>query len=146
MMPQPNIRLYIILSGILLVVFLAVILIPLGRKTAELPAGQTFPTPTSVGVAPSDEHDSSVVETVDFTGVAEKELPPAVLEETSQKQDLRYRTPISFNTFIIDFDYAEDRFVVTLSEPTEQSRQEFNDWKAANYPAIPANQFNFRSN
>ena len=141
-MHQPNIRLYLILSGILVIILVAIFIIPLGRRGVNQPPGETVPTPTSIATAPIDEHGSTVA-TVDFTGVAEEELPDNVAEQTSQKQDLRYRTPLTLSTFVIDFDYNQDKFTVALNEPKDQSRQEFNDWKNANYPAIPADQFIF---
>ena len=125
-MHQPNIRLYLILSGILVVILVAVFIIPLGRRGVNQPPGETVPTPTSIATAPIDEPGSTVA-TVDFTGVAEEELPDNVAEQT----------------FVIDFDYNQDKFTVALNEPKDQSRQEFNDWKNANYPAIPADQFIF---
>ena len=142
-MQQPNIRLYLILSGILLVIFLALVIIPMGRRAINQPTGEAFPTPTTGGTAPI-EGQSPTIAQADFTGAAEEELPKEVTDQINQKQDLRYRTPISLNTFIIDFDYGEDKFTVTLSEPKGQSLQEFNEWKTANYPAIPANQFLFK--
>lgn len=142
---QPNIRLYLILSGILLVIFLALIIVPLGRRAINQQQSEAFPTPTSVVggplTPPADGHETIVP--ADFTGAAEEELPKEVTDQINQKQDLRYRTPISLNTFIIDFDYAEDKFTVALSEPKNQSLQEFQDWKTANYPAIPQDQFIF---
>src|SRR3990167_10961089 len=72
-MHQPNIRLYLILSGILVVILVAVFIIPLGRRGVNQPPGETVPTPTSVATAQIDEHGSTVA-TVDFTGVAEVDL------------------------------------------------------------------------
>src|SRR3990172_5935873 len=105
-MHQPNIRLYLILSGILVIILVAIFIIPLGRRGVNQPPGETVPTPTSIATAPIDEPGSTVA-TVDFTGVAEEELPDNVAEQTSQKQDLRYRTPLTLCTFVIDFGYNQ---------------------------------------
>lgn len=140
-MHTPNIRLYFILSGILVIILVATFIISLSRRAVNQPPGETFPTPTFVETAPVDEHGS--IATVDFTGVAEEELPESLADQVSQKQDLRYRTPLTLSTFAIDFDYGQDKFTVALNEPKDQSRQEFNDWKNANYPAIPIREFIF---
>jgi hypothetical protein len=143
-MNPPNIKLYLILSGALLVLFLALIIVPLGRRAINQPPAETFPTPTSIDGRQLPADQSPMIETADFTGAADEELPKEVTDQINQKQDLRYRMPLSLSTFIIDFDYGEDKFTVALSEPKNQSLQEFEEWKSANYPAIPTNQFIFK--
>lgn len=143
-MPKPNIKLYLILSGVLAVILLIIVIIPLNRRPKSSNNGSSFPTPTTIDSAnqPGNKVERPI-ETKDFTGVEEEALPAEVLNQSGQKQDLRYRTPLTLTTFTIDFDYAEDKFIVNLSEPKDVALKEFEEWKKNNYSFIPMDQFIF---
>jgi len=141
-MQPPNIKIYLMISGALIVLFLIVTFVPFGKKSTDQEQQINFPTPTSVEIDKSAV--APTIEPGDFTGVAEEELPAEATNLSLQKQDLRGRLPLELSTFTIDFDYSEDRFVVTLIEPKDQARVEFENWRSANYPALNISQFNFR--
>ena len=146
-MNPPNIKIYLIISGSLIVLFLVVTFVPFGKKTVNKPSGN-FPIPTTYEINPPPYLEPTVgipyIEPVEFTGVKDIELPPEVLERSNQKQDLRKQVPFNTGLFQIDFDYSEDKFIVTLTEPKVDNRTQFDNWKQNNYPTIPINQFNFR--
>ncbi|MDO9028040.1 MAG: hypothetical protein Q7U68_04175, partial [Candidatus Roizmanbacteria bacterium] len=109
----------------------------------QLPTTNQYPTPTLVELNDQSAIDNQqlTIPASDFTGVAEEELPPAVLDASLQKKDLRQKTPFNLSTFTIDFDYNEDKFVVTLKDPKDQAQKEFEGWRTANYPGLGVEQF-----
>jgi len=144
-MENSNFKVYLGISIALVVLLILILIIPFSKKsTNNNPSPSTnFPTPTSVQTNSTDLTNSTSIP-ADFTGVAEEELPQAVVDAAYQKQDLRKQLPIILTSFKIDFNYAEDKFIVTLNEPKDQSRNEFNLWKNNIYPGIEMNQFNFQ--
>ncbi len=144
-MPTPNIKVYLAISGVILVLFLIVTFIPLGKKSTTNQEQNNFPTPTTVEINQSQDNEQTpTIEPVDFTGVAELEVPQETVNLSLQKQDLRSKVPLDLSTFTVDFDYNEDKFVVTLNDPKDQARSEFENWRNTNYPSLGNNQFNFR--
>ena len=151
-MQTPNIKIYLAVSGVLIVLFLIVTFIPFGKKPTnnQPPGTNNFPTPTSIEIIPSPVTNpptggqTPTIEPADFTGVKEEELPPETAKISLQKQDLRSKLPLNLSTFSIDFDYSEDKFVITLKDPKDQARQEFENWRKANYSALVITQFNFK--
>ncbi|KKP67209.1 MAG: hypothetical protein UR63_C0019G0003 [Candidatus Roizmanbacteria bacterium GW2011_GWC2_35_12] len=145
-MPQPNIKVYLLVSGLLIVLFLVVTFVPFGKKTINK-VNKYSPIPTTVEVNPPPYLEPTIgapyIEPVEFTGVKDIELPPEVLERSTQKRDLRITTPFDTGLFRIDFDYSEDKFLVSINEPRKDNLKQFEDWKRNNYPAIPINQFIF---
>lgn len=141
-MDNSNMRVYLGISIALVVLLILVIIIPFSRKPVinNQSVITNFPTPTSVEFSPSQSNSAPA----DSTGVAEEELPAVVVDASTQKQNLRGQLPMTLSSFSINFNYAEDRFVVTLNDPKDQSRTEFNLWKNNTYPAIEMNQFNFQ--
>jgi len=142
-MQNPNFKLYLGISFALVIIFILIIIIPFSKKTTNTSNStpSTFPVPTSVII----NNNSSLNTTpANSTGVVEEELPQAIVDAATQKQDLRSKLPVSLSSFSIDFNYSEDKFVVTLNEPKDQSRIEFNQWKSNTYPGIDINQFNFQ--
>ncbi|MBI5127420.1 hypothetical protein HZA76_03105 [Candidatus Roizmanbacteria bacterium] len=144
-MPTPNIKVYLAISGIIIILFLIITFVPFGKKPTINQEENNFPTPTTVETTqPQDNGLMPTVEPVDFTGVAEQEIPEETVNLSLQKQDLRGRIPLDLSTFSVDFDYGEDKFVVTLKDPKDQARSEFENWRSTNYPSLGNNQFNFR--
>lgn len=136
-------RIYLILSGVLVVLFLAFMFIPFGKKNSpdQSQVDTTYPTPTKVQAI-----NPTVLPTIaiaPFTGVKDVSLPPALADEATQKKTLRDKTPIQLSTFSVSFDYSQDKFTVSLVSPKDQSLKEFQNWRQSNYPAIPLDQFVF---
>ena len=144
-MNTPNLKLYIGISAGLLLVFIILVVFPFGKKSInnQSPIINNFPTPTTVEISNQSAIEPTIPSS-DFTGVAEEELPQSVVDLSTQKQQLRSQIPFDTGLFSIDFDYGEDKFVVTLNEPKDQARTEFNDWLKNNYPVLNINQFNFK--
>lgn len=144
----PNIKIYLVLSGILVVVFVALLLIPLNRNQQQNANNHTVPTPTTIE-ANSFSNPTVVLTPTQappaaFTGAKVEPLPTGIVDQVSQKQELRGKVPLSLTTFYIDFDYSQDKFVVSLNDPKAQSLQEFQSWKSQNYPAVTMDQFIFK--
>lgn len=147
-MDNSNIKVYLGISFALIILFVLIIVVPFSKKPANNQSSPTnnFPTPTSVEVnsLPNNQvTNNQATSTIpaDFTGVAEEELPPQVLDAALQKKDLRQKTPLDLTTFVINFDYSEDKFVVTLKDPKDQAQREFEGWRVANYPGLGVEQF-----
>jgi len=149
-MPTPNFKVYLAISGVLIVLFLFVVLAPFGKKSINNQQStiSNYPSPTSVllppNQLPNQNPSSPPISPADFTGVAEEELPTQVVDASLQKQDLRRSVPLDTGLFQITFDYAEDKFTVTLAEPKTENRAQFDQWRQTNYPAIDISQFNFK--
>jgi len=152
-MNNSNIKVYLGISFALIILFILILVIPFSNKKIS-PQKTTTPSlnqpfPTSVEINPTNQpqitnDQSPHTISADFTGVAEEELPKQIIDLAAQKKDLRQKTPLSLSTFTIDFDYGEDKFVVTLKDPKDQARREFENWKTSNYPGLGSEQFNFR--
>jgi len=142
-MNNPNIKIYLAISFALIVLFILILIVPFSKKTINNNPQPTIsvPFPTSIETNSTGSTDDSTNIPVDFTGVAEEELPPEVLDTSLQKKDLRQKTPLDLSTFIIDFDYGEDKFVVSLYDPKDQAQREFENWRTINYPGLGAEQF-----
>lgn len=140
-MDNSNIKVYLGISVALVVLLILIIVIPFSKKSSSSlrPTPYTLLSPTPYTLPPTPLNVSA-----DSTGVAEEELPQEVVDASYQKQDLRNQLPISLSSFSIDFNYAEDKFIVTLNDPKGQSRNEFNQWKNNTYPGIEVSQFNFQ--
>ena len=143
-MDNSNIKLYLGISFALIVLFILILVIPFSKKTTNnnLQPTTSVPFPTSIETDSTDSTNSTDSNVpADFTGVAEEELPAQVLDTSLQKKDLRLKTPLDLSTFIIDFDYSEDKFTITLKDPKDQAQREFESWRTANYPGLGAEQF-----
>lgn len=137
-MDNSNIKVYLAISGALIVLFILILVIPFSKKpTATLQPTPYTPRPTIVDTGGQDPVSVPAV----FTGVAEEELPSQTIDLSLQKQDLRQKTPLDLSAFIIDFDYSEDKFIVTLKDPKDQSQKEFESWRTTNYSGLGAEQF-----
>jgi len=136
-----NKKIYLILLPILLIIILFFLFFSI-RKT-KLPT-TVVPSPTSIYptkfvVAPSPT--PTLIPPASFTGVLEETLPPATLDLSNQRRELRKKTPLVETYFTVTFDYGEDKFLVALKEPKDQSKIEFEKWRIVNYQAIPPDHF-----
>jgi len=147
-----NIKSYLLISGVLIILFLLVIFYPINKKSYNQQVIENyFPTPTKIEtrkktlISPSVSLPTTIIiSPVDFTGVLEEETPQEVKDQAIEKQTLRKLTPFNSGLFKIDFDYREDKFIVELSEPKEKNKQEFSKWIKDNFPNLKENQFNFK--
>jgi len=146
MMQNSNFKVYLGISIALVVLLMLILIIPFSKKTSssQQTSNDDLITPTSVEINPSQTDGQLTSVPAQFTGVNEEELPQEIFDASTQKQDLRSLLPISLSSFSIDFNYEQDKFTVTLSEPKDQSRTEFDQWRSNTYPAIDINQFNFQ--
>lgn len=144
-MDKPNFKIYFILALALGILLILILILSYIRKNREgITPPPEFPTPTSVEfpsnitptsqLTPPESHPT-------FTGVLEETLPPDIQALSDQNQALLRKTPLYQPLFNIDFDYGEDKFIVSLNDPKDQARTSFEDWLKDNYPAIPLDRF-----
>lgn len=135
---KPNLKLYAILIIILVVLFILVAIFPNSKRQEKTIQKPIIPTPTAFQFLPTPTiiHPTS-------TGGSE-EVPQETLSFATQKQNLKKRTPLTQNGFTITFDYSNDVFIVTLSEPKNSNRETFDSWLKQTYPAIPITKFVFK--
>lgn len=144
-MPRPNIKLFYFLFAILVILLTIIAVIPVGvRRIKEQTNNSPSPTTSPILETPGSLEPTPTIVIQEFTGVEEEILPETVANLVSQKQQLRYRTPITQANFTIDFDYSEDKFIVDLHEPKDQALREFENWIDDNYSSITPDQFIFR--
>lgn len=149
-MDNSNIKLYLAISGALVVLLILVLVIPFSSKKTtnnnlQPTTSPLFPTSIETGSTDStDSTDSTKKLTpipADFTGALEETIPKQIVDLAAQKKDLRNKTPLVLSTFTIDFDYNTDKFTVTLKDPKDQAQKEFGSWRTANYPLLGVEQF-----
>lgn len=146
-MDNSNIKIYLAISGALIVLFILVLIIPFSsKKTVNNESSTTnqnpFPTLIETGSSSTGSTNKALTPIpADFTGALEEKIPQPIIDFAAQKKDLRLKTPLSLSTFIIDFDYSEDKFNLTLKDPKDQSQKEFDSWRTTNYPLLGNDQF-----
>lgn len=145
-MDNSNIKVYLAISGALIFLLILIIIIPFSKKS---PSSSLTPTPnsiqpTSVKTDSAGSISPSTVPVSDFTGAVDEPIPQTIIDRASQKKDLQSKVPLELSTFSIDFDYGEDKFIVTLKDPKDQAQKEFESWKNTNYPGLGNEQFLFR--
>jgi len=150
-MNSQNIKVYLAISGALIVLLILIIIIPFSsKKTTNKEPSNTnqVPFPTSIetgstGVNNSTSSTNSALTPIpaDFTGALDEKIPQQVIDLAAQKKDLRSKVPLDFSTFTIDFNYSEDKFIVSLKDPRDQAQKEFESWRTINYPGLGVEQF-----
>ena len=146
-MDSQNIKVYLGISFALIILFILILVIPFSKKNPTENKGNTGsstnqPFPTSIDVYPTASSNKELNSVpADFTGVAEETIPQLIVDLSDQKKDLRQKVPLNLTAFLIDFDYNEDKFVVFLKDPKEQSQKEFESWRTSNYSGLSAEQF-----
>ncbi|MFA6532716.1 MAG: hypothetical protein WCT22_01825 [Patescibacteria group bacterium] len=146
-MDNSNIKMYLAISGALIVLLILIILIPFSSKKTSTqdkttnPNGQLFPTSVDSNPLKVVNQVTPITIPADFTGVIEEKIPQPIVDLAAQKKDLRSKVPLSLSTFTIDFDYAEDKFTVALKDPKDQAQKEFESWRILNYSLLDSNQF-----
>lgn len=150
-MDSQNIKVYLAISGALIILFILIIIIPFSKKpltTNNQPLVTDYPLPTTVqtnSTASTDSTDSTDLTPApikaSFTGAINEPVPQNIVDLSNQKKDLQQKLPLDLSTFTIDFDYSEDKFIVTLKDPRDQAQKEFENWRTGNYPGLSAEQF-----
>ena len=145
-MNNTNIKVYLAISGALIFLLILIIIIPFSKKTptkSNTTDLTTQPFPTSVEINPtastSEQQSNSIP--ANFTGVVDEPIPQQIVDLSSQKKDLLQKVPLNLSTFSIDFDYGQDKFVVTLKDPKDQAQKEFEKWRITNYTVLSTGQF-----
>ncbi|MEK7597882.1 MAG: hypothetical protein AAB441_04525 [Patescibacteria group bacterium] len=150
-MDSQNIKVYLGISFALIILFILILVIPFSKKPSPYsPTPSPYsPFPTSIETNPTDSTDSTdltdstspIVVPADFTGVLEEPVPQQIIDLAAQKKDLKSKVPLNLTSFLIDFDYNEDKFVVFINDPKDTAQKEFESWRGANYPGLRAEQF-----
>ena len=148
-MDSQNVKVYLAISGALIVLLILVIIIPFTKQKPvtspkQQPVTNLIPTTVETNQSPVTNNQSLTPIPADFTGAIDEKIPQQVIDLAAQKKDLRSKVPLSLSTFAIDFDYGEDKFTVTLKEPKDQSQKEFESWRTTNYPGLGVEQFLIR--
>jgi hypothetical protein len=106
---------------------------------------QTRLTPMLTSITPIiDQSITPNLTPIEFTGVKEEPIPQEMVDFSKQKLSLMQKLPLKTEDFSIDFDYDNDRFVVKLNPPHEDSQKKFDDWLKNSYPSIPKDLFLFQ--
>jgi hypothetical protein len=152
-MDLQNVKVYIAVSLALIVLLVLIIIIPFSSKkpSSSLTPNSLTPSPSSIfptsvktgsiTLVPNNLTPSPSPISPGFTGALDETIPPKLIDSTNQKNDLLSKVPLSLTTFTVDFDYSDDKFIVTLKEPRDQAQREFESWKAANYSGLNSEQF-----
>jgi len=106
---------------------------------------QTRLTPLPTSITPIiDQSITPDLTPIEFTGVKEEPIPQEMVDFSKQKISLMQKLPLKTTDFAIDFDYDNDKFVVKLNPPKEESQKKFEDWLKNSYPSIPKDLFLFQ--
>lgn len=145
-MDSQNIKVYLAISGALIVLLILIIVIPFTKQkpvTSPQQPGSNLPLPTTVETNQSPGTNNPTPATIKaaFTGAVDEPIPQQVINLATQKKDLKSKVPLNLSTFSIDFDYSTDKFVVALLDPKDQAKKEFESWRTSNYPGLGSEQF-----
>lgn len=145
---QNNFKIYLLIFFFLVFLFILIILLPINKNsktTGKINNQMPTPTPVKISSAKNNTSLSPTLIPPAFTGGGELELSQEELDLSLSVQDLRKKTPLIEENFMITYDYQEDKFIVSLSGNDKISRNEFEKWRQQNYPNIPNNEFIFEN-
>ena len=113
-----------------------------------LPNGKQLPTSFQIPASPTSANPinglTPTLIPLHFTGGnLTQDLPTDVKLFSQQKTDLRRKAPLTLPFGTISFDYTNDKFILTLVEPKDQSQTSFNTWLQQTYPALTEDAFIF---
>jgi hypothetical protein len=150
---------YLILIPVLFLFFIILMILTLALQNRKKIGEQVVPSPTPTAsfptthprtktrLTPSPTLTPTITPTPippTFTGVKEEPIPQEMVDFSKQKLSLMQKLPLKTEDFSIDFDYDNDKFVVKLNPPHEDSQKKFDDWLKNNYPSIPKDLFLFQ--
>jgi hypothetical protein len=140
---KPHILVYVglILILVVLVILVSIISLPQSKKFNISPSIKPIPT-ISNHLQPIITITKPPLLSPTGTGASE-EIPKAVEDAATQKQNLKKILPLQQANFKITFDYANDKFIVALTEPKNSSKLIFFAWLKNNYPLISISKFIF---
>ena len=149
---------YLILIPVLFLFFLILVILTLALQNRKKTGGQIAPSPAPTLSFPTTlprvktrlTPPPTLTPTITPTPIpptstgAKGEIPQQTVDFSQQKLSLMQKLPLETEDFSIDFDYDNDKFIVKLNPPKEDSQKKFNDWLKNNYPSIPQSQFIFQ--
>ena len=147
-MDSQNIKVYLAISGALIVLLILIIVIPFTKQkpvtNLQQPINNLIPTTVETNQSPDTNTPTPATRKAGFAGALDEPVPQNIIDLSNQKRDLQSKVPLNLSTFSIDFDYGEDKFIVSLKDPRDTAQKEFESWRGANYPALGSEQFTFR--
>ncbi len=133
-MPKPNTLIYAILIIILLGLIFLFTLISSRKSTIQkIEPSHIKITSYPTAAAPTIE--------IKKTGAIIEALPSEVVNAVAQERNLRKKTPFKEAEFSVEFDPANDKFIVILTEPKDKNKFAFVNWLKNNYPLVSLNRF-----
>lgn len=147
-MDSQNIKVYLAISGALIILLILIIVIPFTKQkpvtNPQQPVTNLIPTTVETNPSASSgqaNNPSPATIKAGFTGALDEPIPQQIVDLAAQKKDLKSKVPLSLSTFSIDFDYSQDKFVVTLKDPKDTAQKEFESWRTVNYSGLGADKF-----
>jgi len=143
-MNNKHVKFVIIPFFILVVLLLIYFLVTYGKKTPQKNKSLPFsPSPTIDKLIQQQKITPfPTLIPLSFTGAAaDPEIPAEELDISTQKYNLRKKTPLKQQGFSIFFDYSTDKFNVLLQEPKTITQASFSAWLIQKYPSIPLDRF-----
>ncbi len=138
-------RIYFALGGVLIFILVLTLVVKTTKNrpktVAPTPTPINNPIPTVYDLKKTIKPTETPAPLPSQTGGLGPQEDEATKKLSEQKQELRFKTPLTQPNFTITFDYSQDKFMVSLKEPKEQSKTKFSEWLVNNYPAIPIDRF-----
>ena len=144
---KPEIKLYYVIPLVFLVILIVIVLLIPSNKQPIKKTGNTGLQPTILFPTQIIIDKTSPIPTIatTFTGaIKEQNIPKEQVDLATQKKELRKKTPLKQDAFTVTFDFASDKFVVTLNDPKDTSRTIFEAWLKTNYSGLPLDRFTFK--
>jgi len=139
---------YLIFIPVLFLFFIILMVFTLFLQNRKKTVGKIIPSPNptlffptthqgaKTRLTPKPTLTTNIIPTTilpTFTGVEEEKIPQEIVDFSQQKLNLIQRLPLKTTNFSIDFDYENDKFIVKLNPPKEESQKKFEDWLKNNY-------------
>jgi hypothetical protein len=147
-MSKSALKFYVVPGIVALVIIVILLLIPINNKKIVI---KNDPSPTIVinlptkALIPNKTMSPTLIPPQSFTGAnINQEIPQELRTVGEQKTTLRRLTPLTLSFGIIEFDYENDQFILTLNSPKDEAQNTFNIWREQNYSALSQEQFAIR--
>lgn len=133
----------LILIGIFIILLFIFIFSSMINKSSNIPP-ETTPLSPTTGTIPVIPTISDIP--VTFTGQKDDELPKEKAEEINKSFELRQKVPLETESFLLDYNYANGTFILSIKPPFDTNSEVFNSWMKDNgYEVIPVDQFVVKS-